>query len=110
VTRYARWADIRAAKVARAGGEAAVEAGTQGLLAVSSDHRLAEVRRTRGLTSGRWPGRMGVTNDDLAKTRSSARSTYRRPGSPPRVVDPGLRASARRAGPGHFGTVAAAWS
>jgi hypothetical protein len=47
---YARWQDIRDQQVARAGGEEGVEAGKQELLAQVQCHRLAEIRRTRGLT------------------------------------------------------------
>jgi len=47
---HVRWSDIRAEYVARAGGEEAVEAGKQELLAVVIGHRLAEIRRARGLT------------------------------------------------------------
>ena len=47
MTGYVRWSDIRADHVARAGGEDAVEAGKQELLAVVTGHRLAEVRRAR---------------------------------------------------------------
>jgi len=50
MTGYVRWSDIRAEHVARGGGEDAVEAGKQELLAVLVGHRLAEVRRARGLT------------------------------------------------------------
>nr|WP_261575685.1 helix-turn-helix transcriptional regulator [Frankia gtarii] len=58
---YARWAEIRAEQVARAGGEDAVEAGKKELLAVAVGHRLAEVRRARGLTQQQVAERMGVT-------------------------------------------------
>lgn len=47
---YVRWRDIRAEHVERAGGEEAVQAGKQELLAAVIGHRLAEVRRSRGLT------------------------------------------------------------
>lgn len=47
---YVRWSDIRTAHVERAGGEQAVEDGKQALLATIVGHRLAEIRRTRGLT------------------------------------------------------------
>jgi len=40
-----RWKDVRAVQVQRAGGEEAVEAGEQELLAHVVGHRLAEVRR-----------------------------------------------------------------
>jgi hypothetical protein len=43
--------DIRAEHVARAGGEDAVDAGKRQMLAEVLGHRLAEVRRARGLTA-----------------------------------------------------------
>jgi hypothetical protein len=46
MSRYVRWADIRAEQVTRAGGEAAVAAGKE-LLAASIGHRLAETRRAQ---------------------------------------------------------------
>ena len=47
---HVAWSDIRAEHVARAGGEEAVEAGKREMLAEVIGHRLAEVRRARGLT------------------------------------------------------------
>jgi hypothetical protein len=44
---YTRWSDIRAAHVARAGGEEAVAAGKEQLLAEVQGYRLAEIRRSR---------------------------------------------------------------
>jgi hypothetical protein len=46
---HVAWSDIRAEHVARAGGEAAVEAGKREMLAEVLGHRLSEVRRARGL-------------------------------------------------------------
>jgi DNA-binding XRE family transcriptional regulator len=62
-----RWSDIRAEQVARAGGEDAVEAGKQQLLAVSVGCRLAEVRRGRGLTQQQIAARMGVTKGRISQ-------------------------------------------
>jgi DNA-binding XRE family transcriptional regulator len=64
---YVRWSDIRADHVARAGGEGAVEAGKQELLAVVVGHRLAEVRRARGLTQQQVADRMGVTKGRVSQ-------------------------------------------
>ncbi|OHV27712.1 transcriptional regulator [Parafrankia soli] len=64
---YTRWADIRAEQVARAGGEEAVSAGRQELLAVAVGHRLAEVRRARGLTQQQVAERMGVTKGRISQ-------------------------------------------
>jgi DNA-binding XRE family transcriptional regulator len=67
VTSYTRWSDIRADEVERAGGEAVVEAGKQELLAVVIGHRLAEVRRRRGLTQQQVAERMGVTKGRVSQ-------------------------------------------
>ncbi|MGR6317266.1 helix-turn-helix transcriptional regulator [Micromonospora soli] len=64
---YTRWQDIRAEHVARAGGEQAVEAGKQELLAEVIGHRLAEVRRARGLTQQQVADRMGVTKGRVSQ-------------------------------------------
>ncbi|MFC7549152.1 helix-turn-helix domain-containing protein [Plantactinospora sp. GCM10030261] len=64
---YVRWKDIRAAQVERAGGEQAVEAGKQELLASVVGHRLAEVRRARGLTQQQVADRMGVTKGRVSQ-------------------------------------------
>jgi DNA-binding XRE family transcriptional regulator len=64
---HARWSDIRAEHVARAGGEEAVEAGKQELLAVVIGHRLAEVRQARGLTQQEVADRMGVTKGRVSQ-------------------------------------------
>lgn len=55
------WNDIRAAHVERAGGEAAVDTGKRQLLAEVVGHRLAEIRRARGLTQQHVADRMGAT-------------------------------------------------
>ena len=64
---YTRWSDIRAARVERAGGEQAMEEGKQQLLATVVGHRLAEVRRSRGLTQQQVAGRMGVTKGRISQ-------------------------------------------
>ncbi|MEU8428506.1 MULTISPECIES: helix-turn-helix domain-containing protein [Micromonospora] len=64
---YSRWQDIRADHVARAGGEEAVDAGKQELLAEVIGHRLAEVRRARGLTQQQVADRMGVTKGRVSQ-------------------------------------------
>jgi len=64
---YVRWSDIRAEHVERAGGEEAVEAGKQELLAAVVGHRLAEVRRSRGLTQQQVAERMGVTKGRVSQ-------------------------------------------
>lgn len=64
---YVRWKDIRAEHVSRAGGEEAVAAGKQELLNEVLGQRLAEVRRTRGLTQQQVAERMGVTKGRISQ-------------------------------------------
>jgi DNA-binding XRE family transcriptional regulator len=64
---FVAWRDIRVEHVHRAGGEAAVEAGKQELLAEVLGHRLAEVRRSRGLTQQQVAERMGVTKGRVSQ-------------------------------------------
>lgn len=67
MTGYTRWQDVRAAHVERAGGEEVVEAGKQELLATVQGHRLAEIRRSRGLTQLQLAERMGVTKGRVSQ-------------------------------------------
>jgi DNA-binding XRE family transcriptional regulator len=67
VTDYVRWRDIRAEYVERAGGEEAVQAGKQELLAEVVGHRLAEIRRARGFTQQQIAERMGVTKGRVSQ-------------------------------------------
>jgi DNA-binding XRE family transcriptional regulator len=55
-----RWSDVRAKHV-EAIGEAEVEQGKAGLLAKVRAHRLAEMRKRRGLTQRQVAEAMGVT-------------------------------------------------
>jgi len=64
---YVRWRDIRDQHVARAGGEDSVEAGKQELFAQVQGHRLAEIRRSRGLTQAEVAERMGVTKGRVSQ-------------------------------------------
>ena len=64
---YARWKDVRAEQVERAGGEEAVRAGKQELLAEVVGHRLAELRRARGLTQQQVADRMGITKGRVSQ-------------------------------------------
>lgn len=64
---YVRWRDIRDAQVQRAGGEEAVAAGKQELLAEVIGHRLMELRRGRGLTQQQIADRMGVTKGRVSQ-------------------------------------------
>lgn len=67
MTGYTRWKDIRVEHVARAGGERAVAAGKEELLSELIGHRLAEIRRTRGLTQQDVADRMGVTKGRVSQ-------------------------------------------
>lgn len=64
---FTRWQDIRAEHVERAGGENAVRAGKEELLAVVTGRRLAELRRARGLTQQDVADRMGVTKGRVSQ-------------------------------------------
>jgi len=64
---YTRWQDIRAEHVARAGGEEAVRAGKEELLAEMTGRRLAELRRSRGLTQQQVADRMEVTKGRVSQ-------------------------------------------
>jgi DNA-binding XRE family transcriptional regulator len=67
VSNYTRWTDIRGEHVQRAGGEEAVEVGKQELLAEIVGHRLAEIRRARGLTQQQVAERMGITKGRVSQ-------------------------------------------
>jgi len=67
MSNYVRWTDIRAENVERAGGEESVEAGKRELLAEVLGHRLAEVRRARGLTQQEVAERMGITKGRVSQ-------------------------------------------
>jgi DNA-binding XRE family transcriptional regulator len=67
VTGYMAWNEIRAEQVARAGGEAAVEAGKREMLGEVIGHRLAEARRARGLTQQQVADRMGVSKGRISQ-------------------------------------------
>jgi DNA-binding XRE family transcriptional regulator len=64
---HARWADIRAEHVAQAGGEDVVAVEKEQLLAQVIGHRLAEVRKARGLTQQQVADRMGVTKGRVSQ-------------------------------------------
>ncbi|WP_433576732.1 helix-turn-helix domain-containing protein [Nocardia brasiliensis] len=67
MTGYSRWQDIRTEFVERAGGEDAVAVGKEELLAEMIGHRLAEIRRSRGLTQQQIAARMGVTKGRISQ-------------------------------------------
>jgi DNA-binding XRE family transcriptional regulator len=64
---HVRWSDIRAEHVERAGGEEAVAAGKEELLAEVIGHRLAELRKARGLTQQQVAERMGITKGRVSQ-------------------------------------------
>jgi DNA-binding XRE family transcriptional regulator len=67
MTGYVRWKDIRAEHVERAGGEEALRERKQQLLAEIQGYRLAEIRRSRGLTQQVVADRMGVTKGRVSQ-------------------------------------------
>jgi DNA-binding XRE family transcriptional regulator len=67
MTGYTRWSDVRAEFVERAGGEEAIAAGKQELMATIVGHRLAEVRKARGLTQLQVAERMGITKGRVSQ-------------------------------------------
>jgi DNA-binding XRE family transcriptional regulator len=67
ISSHVAWNDIRVEHVARAGGEEAVEAGKREMLAEVIGHRLAEVRRARGLTQQQVADRMGITKGRVSQ-------------------------------------------
>ncbi|GAB1824143.1 helix-turn-helix domain-containing protein [Herbidospora sp. RD11066] len=69
---YVRWRDIRAEMVERAGGEEAVAAGKEELLAHVRGHRLAEIRRSRGMSAEQIADRMGVTEERISEIEQGA--------------------------------------
>jgi DNA-binding XRE family transcriptional regulator len=64
---FVDWNDIRAEHVERAGGEDSVEAGKRALLAEVIGHRLAEIRRARGMTQQQIADKMGVTKGRISQ-------------------------------------------
>jgi DNA-binding XRE family transcriptional regulator len=67
VSGHVRWRDIRADQVAQAGGEQTVQAAKAELRAEMIGHRLAEVRKARGLTQQQVADRMGVTKGRISQ-------------------------------------------
>jgi DNA-binding XRE family transcriptional regulator len=74
---FVDWNDIRAEHVERAGGEDAVEAGKRALLAEVIGHRLAEIRRARGMTQQQIADKMGVTEGRISQIERQDRRTRR---------------------------------
>ena len=73
MTGYSRWKDIRTEHVERAGGgEEAVAEGKRELLAEVLGHRLAEIRKSRGLTQEQVAERMGVTKGRVSHIEQGA--------------------------------------
>ena len=66
---FVAWNEIRTEHVERAGGEAAMEAGKREMLAEVIGHRLAEVRRARGMTQQQVADRMGVTKGRVSQIK-----------------------------------------
>lgn len=64
---YVNWDDIRDDMVERAGGEEAVKERVKRLRAKTQGFRLAEARRSRGLTQQQIADRMGVTKGRVSQ-------------------------------------------
>ncbi|MBK6872824.1 MAG: helix-turn-helix transcriptional regulator [Kineosporiaceae bacterium] len=62
-----RWSEVREEFVEQAGGPAAFEAGKQELVAQVIGARLAQLRRSRGLTQLQVAERMGVTKGRVSQ-------------------------------------------
>jgi DNA-binding XRE family transcriptional regulator len=67
MTGHVRWQDVRTRHVERAGGEESVAAGKRAFLAEVQGHRLAEIRRGRGLTQRDVAERMGVSKGRVSQ-------------------------------------------
>jgi DNA-binding XRE family transcriptional regulator len=67
VAGYVKWSDVRAEFVAEAGGEEAAAERKVKLLAEATGYRLAELRRSRGLTQQQVADRMGVTKGRISQ-------------------------------------------
>jgi DNA-binding XRE family transcriptional regulator len=67
MSNYRSWQEVRATHVERAGGESAVQAGKEELLAPVRGRRLAEIRRSRHLTQQEVADRMGVTKGRVSQ-------------------------------------------
>ncbi|GAB2506222.1 helix-turn-helix domain-containing protein [Nocardia heshunensis] len=73
---HSRWRDIRGEFVEKAGGEDAVAAGKEELLAEIIGHRLAEIRRSRGMTQQQLAERMGVTKGRVSQIEQGSIAGY----------------------------------
>lgn len=73
---YTRWRDVRSGHVERAGGESAVASGKDELLATVRGHRLAEIRRNRGLTQQDIADRMGITKGRISQIEQGSVSGH----------------------------------
>jgi DNA-binding XRE family transcriptional regulator len=69
---YVRWSDIRDEAIERAGGEAAFEEGKRQILAEAQGFRLAEARRSRGLTQQQIADRMGITKGRVSQIENGS--------------------------------------
>ena len=67
MTSHVAWNDIRAEHVARAGGEDSRRGRQARMLAEVIGHRLAEIRRARGLTQQQVADRMGVSKGRVSQ-------------------------------------------
>lgn len=67
MSNHTAWSTIREQLVERAGGEAVVEATKREILAEITGQRLAEIRRSRGMTQQQVADRMQVTKGRVSQ-------------------------------------------
>ena len=75
MTSFPKWSDVRADVVAGAGGEEAVAEGRKRNQAYIDGHRLAERRKTLGLSQTDVADRMGVTKSRVSQIERGEVST-----------------------------------
>jgi DNA-binding XRE family transcriptional regulator len=75
MTNFPKWSDVRADLVAEAGGEEAVAEARKHNQAYIDGHRLADRRKTLGLSQTEVAGRMGVTKSRVSQIERGEVST-----------------------------------
>ncbi|MEV4244323.1 helix-turn-helix transcriptional regulator [Streptosporangium canum] len=75
MTNFPKWSDVRAGIVAGSGGEEAVVEARRRNQAYIDGHRLAERRKTLGLSQTKVADRMGVTKSRISQIERGEVST-----------------------------------
>jgi DNA-binding XRE family transcriptional regulator len=75
MTNFPKWTDVRADVVAEAGGEEGVAAARKRNQSYIDGHRLANVRKTQGLSQTDLADRMGVTKSRVSQIERGEVST-----------------------------------